>query len=494
MAYNLVYVSLPSGSPPVIGSQYMGSGGGEQEGGAGGGTVFGGDGIDSGTRPFYWFEGLINDNNMTNPVLQPSSEAGGVDIRMEFDVYLDAIDPSMIMSSSSSNSHYIYNNNGNLIVKMGSLFLRLDGALSAGTWIHISIVRDVLAQTLTITSDLDGGVTVTGAASSEAVSWDRFGRYYNDTIRLVGMLANVTFDWGNTGSPDHFFPMNEGVGATAFEDLVGDSDADLSGILAHNWGDFTRLPGGGNGHWSGTNLPTPRSFPGSTMLITIQGTAAGGGAASTLREFFWFEGIVDDFTLNTPITVPTGNFEISFDMCIPTVAATSSSIVLATDTTAAYVYQNKLDLTVTWGSTNLILVDFIQPNELTTITITRMSNNRTKIHSTSQGGREIEAEIGTNAITFAKVGRFTTDILRYQGIIADLSFDLGHNGTVDHFYAIDEGSGTVFVDSAGNSPGSGFNELAHNWGSFDEIGTQWVGQSLDTPRSFPSATYTMEIV
>ena len=311
------------------------------------------------------------------------------------------------------------------------------------------------------------------------------------------MLSNVLFDWGNTGTPDHFFPMNEGVGATAFTDLFSSTTSDFPQVIDHNWGDFTRLAGGDNGFWSGTNLPTTRSFPTATMLITIEGVAAtggGGGTPSTLRKFFWFEGIVDDFTLNSPIVVPSGNFEIKFDMCVPTVSATSSSIVFGTTTTAAYVYQNKLDLTVTWGSTNLILVNFIQPNELTTITITRSSDNRTKIHSTSQGGREIEGLIGTNAISFTKFGRFTSDILRYQGILADVSFDLGHNGTVDHFYPIDDGSGTVFADSAGGNAGSGFNELTHNWGTFDEVGTQWVGQSLGSPRSFPSPTYTMEIV
>lgn len=252
--YNPIATSLPQGAPPLYGAGASEGGGGGNGGGGGGGDPI--------TRSFFFNEGLVN--NMTIPRISLVS-----DYVMTFDIWTPSVNGSQILASGNRTDEYIFLSNGALIVKTRQGQTTLHNAVINSEYTTITITK-APSGSLTVHSTAGGGISI--LATVPAISQfaiERFGRYYNNSLKFTGVLANFHIADNDAGK-DYLYAMDDVFSG----DSLNMKDTGLTGEAwhggyqgqAHNYGTFTQDD---DGDWAGENLDTPRSWPSDKVTMVV---------------------------------------------------------------------------------------------------------------------------------------------------------------------------------------------------------------------------------
>lgn len=242
--YNTAAASLPIGSPSLFGVSSVGGGGG--------------------TREFFYNEGLVN--NMIIPKI-PLTE----NYNITFDIWHPNVigASQIILSDDVANNEYIFlSTNGRITVSTSGGAVLLDGAVNSEEYTTIRVLK--AEGTLRIESTANGGISnQDNVAQISKLGVRKIGRYSSDSLRFIGVLANMHVE-DLTTSKDYFYAMDDGHSTDSLTllDTGSTGEAWHGGYQgeSHNWGTFTQDE---DGDWAGENLPTPRSWPSDKVTMVV---------------------------------------------------------------------------------------------------------------------------------------------------------------------------------------------------------------------------------
>lgn len=227
------------------------------------------------------------------------------------------------------------------------------------------------------------------------------------------------------------------------------------------------------------------------------GGGGGGGGGSITRSFFYNEGLVNNMII--PKIPLTENYNITFDVWVPTVTGISEILISDDAAFNEYVFLSTNGrITVSTAGGSVQLDGAVKSAEYTTIRILKAEGTM-RIESTASGGISAQNNVAQIAkFNIRKFGRYSSDGLRFKGVLANMHIEDLTLGK-DYLYSMDEGFETDTIDmldtgSTGEANHGSYQDQAHNWGEFtqDEDG-DWAGESLPTPRSWPSDKLTMVV-
>jgi len=214
------------------------------------------------SRSFFYNQGLVN--NMIIPKI-PLIE----DFNITFDIWHPNVigASQIILSDDVAGGEYIFlSTNGRITVSTSSGAVQLDGAVNSQEYTTIRILKS--AGTMRIESTASGGIANQDNVGQFAkLGVVKFGRYSSDSLRFIGVLANMHIEHLTTGK-DYLYKMDEGF-MTDTIDLkdtgsTGEANHGSYQDQAHNWGTFNFV----SPEWQGQSLSTT-SWPSTDMIMEV---------------------------------------------------------------------------------------------------------------------------------------------------------------------------------------------------------------------------------